>query len=683
MAFGSVTVGGTAAPPVPPPEAPPNGAQELVTAGFSSAQAYASNAYNNALNFLQQLSAAAESLAALPVISTTLTPVASAVQAFTTPTAPARPAGMELTIPTAPAEPTLANVTPLALSDAPTFDATPPAIDLNIARPAPLTRTAPVIPALNAVVIPTSDDPTLPDVPTLLGIAVPVAPLLDLPVFAAVAPDSPLAPAYIFSFADTAYTSTLLTGLREHLLAWIEGPATGLDPAVEAALWERGRQREEIASRRKIGEVVRTFARSGFTRPPGAMAIEMGLALQDSQNTLVTASREVMIKQADLEQSNRKFAFEQAWKIEEQLVQASSQMAQRALDAAKFAQQVGIDIFREVVQRYSADIRKYGTDAEVFKNLLQAELSKLEIFKSELEAQRLIGTINEQQVAIYRERVSAAKILVEMFQARISASNAQAVVNKTIIEGFAAETNAYGEEHRAKAAEYQAYATEVNAEVSKLGVFTAQATAYDSQTRGFEATVKALTAAKTSEVEIGQRIPMELFKNRTEVFRTIASAEASRVEAVAKVYTADAQVFGEQVKGEAARVTGEVEVYKADTQLAVAEGDLRVKIATANVQTLVQQTNLMIEAIKGGAQVTAQLAAAALASVNLSAQVGDHTGYNVSNSAANSTSNVNSSSFNTSYSSSQSESTVDSVSTSTTDNVNNTTMNSTVYQYSN
>ena len=39
---------------------------------------------------------------------------------------------------------------------------------------------------------------------------------------------------------------------------------------------------------------------------------------------------------------------------------------------------------------------------------------------------------------------------------------------------------------------------------------------------------------------------------------------------------------------------------------------------------LIQQANILIEAIKGGAQVAAQMAAAALASVNLSAQVGDH-----------------------------------------------------------
>ena len=667
-----------------PPEAPPNGAQQLVEQGFETAQDYASSSYNNAIEFLNQLSAAAATIAALPAVNTTLAPLASAIAEFTMPTRPLRPDGLDVVIPEQPGEPTTATVTPLAIGNAPEFTDQPPAVDLNIAKPPALTTTAPTAPTLNTVTIPTAADVVLPEVPTLTAINIPTAPLLDLPVFVAVAPDAPDAPAYIFSFAETRYTSTLLTALRSQYETWITGnPATGLDPSVEMALWERGRQRETIATNRKIGEVTKTFARSGFTKPPGAMGIELSAAIQEQQNTLVGLSREIMIKQADLEQANRKFAFEQAWKIEEKLIEYENLIAQRVFEAAKYAQQIGIDIYRETVNAYSADIRKFATEAEVFKVELQGELAKLEVYKAELEGQRLLGTINEQHVNIYTARVNAAKILVEMFVAEVQAAQAEAMVNKTIIEAFAAEVGAFAETVRAKAAEYDAYATQVKAEVSKIDILTAQATAFNSRVTGFKATVDALVAAKQSEVEVGVKLPIDVFKTRSEVFRTLVQAESSRAEAVSKVYAADAQVFGEEVRGEAARVSSDTEVYKAGTQVTIAEGNLRIEAAKANIQTLVQQITLLVESIKAGAQVAAQLAAASLSAVNLSAQVGDHTGYNVSNSVSNASSDSFVRSYSNSQSTSESTSEVTSTSESTATNTNNTTMTSTVYQYTN
>lgn len=657
----------------PPPQS--TGASELVTDGFDSAQKYANAAFSAATSFLNQLNQAAANLQSIPSVDVDLTPIDFTVSPYVAPVPPTTPGDLELNLPAVPADPTLTPVALLDVGAAPQFTSVPPDIDFSFPAPTPLTTSAPLPPTLPDVIVPGAPTITLPSVPSLLGIDVPVAPLLNLPTFTAVLPDSPLAPDFIFAFSEPEYTSQLLTDLRAQLDIWVNGASTGLDPLVEQAIWERGRARENTALSRKIMESVRSFAQRGFTKPPGALALEISSAMQDSQNTLSDQSRDVMIKQADLEQSNRRFAFDQAWKVEEGLITYQNQIAQRSFEVARFTQQIGIDIYQAKVQAFAAMVQAYSAQVEAFKASLQAELAKLDIYKTELEGQKLIGDLNLQQVEIYKAQLQGVQTTIDVFKAQVDAANVHAQVNKTLIEGYAATVGAYAETVRAKAAEYQGYATQVQAQVSKIEVYKAQADAYNSQVQGFRATVDAGVAAKNVEIRIGQEVPLDLFKTRTEVYRTQVSAESERVGAVVKGFEAQTEVFSAEVQGETSRVNAQVNTYRAEVDATVAESNLRIEAARTNVQTLIQQTNLLIESIKGGAQVAAQLAAASLSSVNLSAQIGDHTAYNVgfSNSNSISASQVTSNSTSQSNSTSNSTSTANQTSTISSTGVNTNT----------
>ena len=655
---------GTTNPADMPPPPQSTGAAALVTQGFDTAQAYATNAFNEATAFLTRISTATLPLLNMAPVDGALTPIAQILAQFNVPTPPVAPTNLTLNLPSAPAQPTLTPVAGIDVSSAPEFTAVPPPIDLSFGPPGPLTAVPPTAPTLPTVTLPTEPTLTLPPVPSLIGITVPVAPLLNLPAFVGVLPDSPMAPAYTFSFSESAYTDQLLTDLKAQLDAWVNGAATGLAPAIEQAIWDRDRSREIVASQRKIGESIRSFAMRGFTKPPGALNLDIQQALQDSQGVVSSASRDVMIKQADLEQSNRRFAFETAWKVEEGLITYQNQISQRAFETAKFAQQVGIDIFHELVGRYTAQVQAYAATVEAYKAEIQAQLSLLDIYKAEIEAQRLIGEINMEQVEIYKAQVSAAQAIVEMFRTEVEAANTEALLNKTQIDAFAAQVGAYAEQVRAKAAEYDMYATHVKAEVSKIDVFTAQAQAYDAQVNGFKATVEALVSAKNIEMDVSQRLPIDVFKALTDVYRVQVGAEVDRVDAVNKTYATAGEVFAQ-----------EMNAIKAEADVAVAATNMRIEAAKANVQLITEQVTLLVEAIKGGAQVAAQIAAAALSAVNLSGQIGDHVsygvGYNVSDSSQIS------SSTNSNTSTQTSTSFVTEQINTTANNTNNNTSNQT------
>lgn len=670
---------------LPPPAPPSSGAHDIVTQGFANAQNYATAAFNEANNFLDNLTATVNQLATLPTIDATLTPPTITVTEFVPPVQVPDPTGLDFNSPPAPVEPVFATVEPLEYGNAPTFDVAPPAIDLSFAAPDPIGPLTAVEPELLPIVVPSAPDVTLPDVPTLYGIDLPSAPLLNLPTFTTVMPDSPLAPDYVFAFREQGYSSVNLTVLEEVLNEWLTGTSTGLAPVVEQAIWDRGRSREYFLLKRKQSDSFRQFAARGFSQPPGALSTALQDALQDSNFTLSGQSREVAINQANLEQSNRHFAIEQCVQVEKMLIDYANNMAQRAYDAAKYAQQVAIDIYHEETIAYVADIQAFSAMVEVYKAELQSELSKLEIFKSQLDAQRLVGELNVQTVQIYTAEVTAARAVVDIFRAQVEAAGVTATVNKSTIDAYAAVVGAYAEQVRAKAAEYQGYATRVQAETSKADIFKAQADAYESVVGGYSALINAQGKAKDIEIQINQTVPLQLFQARAQVFDTEVRAESSRVSSVADAYRSRVSAYTAENQGEAARVQADTGIYDSQTRLATSEGQLRVQAAQENIQALIQKFSALIEAVKGGAQVSAQLAAAALSSVNLSGQIGDSTSYGVSYGNSNSTSQGISTSSSTSNVASNSTSSIQSDSTteSTSDsNINSQAVN-TNYNISN
>lgn len=610
-------------------------ATSIVAAGWNTAQAYAKTAFDEAGNFLSDIAAVSHGVLSIPDVNVDLGPVEAAIHAYVSPVLPAEPTGMAISLPAIPNDPTLLPVTPFDVGQAPLFTAV--ALPLNMpTAPSALTTSVPLMPTLTDVLTPASPTIILPDVPTLLGINIPAAPVLNMPNFSATLALAPTNPANTFAFTESTYTSGLLTDLRTRLQEWVDGAHTGLEPVVEQAIWNQGRAREAVAGARKVQEAFRTFAQRGFSKPPGALAVAIQEALQASQDNDVSLSRDIMIKQADLEQTNRRFAFEQAFKVEGELITYQNNISQRAFEAARYAQQVAIDIFVAEVQRYAADVQAYNVQAQVFKTLIDAELSKLDVYKAMLEGQRLIGELNVQNTEIYKARITAAMALVDIFKAQIEAANLTLQGNKIRIDGFSAQVGAYDSTVRAKASEYQGYATMVQAEVAKIDLFKGQSDAYRSQVEGFRAVVEAVVAEKNIEIEVNQKLPLDIFKARTEVFRTGVEAESTRVGALVKVYDARAQVFSSEVQGEAARINAEVGAFKAESDVLVAAGGLRIEAAKANIQKLMQQVTLLVEAVKAGAQVSAQLASSALSAVNLSGQIGDHFSHQTSNSVSNS-----------------------------------------------
>lgn len=607
----------------PPPAPLDNGAKELVTSGFATANTYASEAFDRAASFLDEIVNIAEELDDLPPIDVEMQPIFSIITPYEP---PVKPDSTELdpNFAVAPIEPTIEDVAPIDTGTAPILSAVPPAIDLDIPLPSDLSAVPPTAPDLTAVTIP--DDPVvnLPDVPTLLGISIPSAPTVTLPDFTAVMPieptDSSITP---FSFTEPAYGDALLDAVKARLYAFVNGESTGLEPDVENAIWDRARDREYQTARTGIDEISVGFAARGFTMPQGAMLTALSNAYQNLRNKVSGLSRDIMIKQAELEQENRKAAFVNAINLEGQLLTYSNNIANRAFEVAKFASEVGVSILNARVALFNASVQAYVANVTAYKARIEAELAKLEIFKAELEGQKLIGELNLQNVQIYKERVNAALAEIEIFKAKLSAVELVTKVDTNRIEAFKGMVSAYGEQVRAKASEYDMYATRVKAEASKVDIYRSQVDAYTSEVTAFATLIKSKIEQQAAEIKYKQEAPIELFKAKIAAYGEQIKAEASRLESLASIYESEIKSYSAEIDGEAKRVGAETDAYKAEVEYKTKEATLRMEEARMNLATLQQSIQLLLEAIKGGSSVAAQLAASAMSAVNLSASVSD------------------------------------------------------------
>lgn len=602
-------------PAVDEPQLNPQ-AFDLVAGAMDDAKTFAAVAETRALDTIALLGQFQVDLPpiAVPDVPVTDLPIPS-VDA-----PPAQPTDLSASFPTAPMDPTLGALTPFSLDTPPDFTASMPVLaELNF--PNPLTATVPSAPSLDLVSVPVAPDFVLPVVPDLLALNLPAAPTLDLPSFNAALSDMPTAPDVSFAYAESAYQTALLGAMNSRLLDFVNGASTGLTPEVEQAIWNRGRDREAAQLQRAIDEAQRMFAARGFELPGGTLATMIQQAVQDSIGRDVSLSRDVMIKQAELEQSNFHFAFQTAMQLESRLIEHFDQVQTRALDAAKYAVQAVLEIFRARVMLYQADVQAFQARAAVYETQLKAALAQLDVYRAELDGQKLIGELNVQQVEIYKGMLQGVLATADIYKTQVSAANLRIEANNSLLAGFREQVNAYVAQVQAKNSEYEGYATQVKAEVAQVQMFGEEVNAYKSRIEAYGALVNARLGAATLEFKQLQEFPLEAYKARIGAFGAQVAAEAERLKALTTVYDTEVKAYSATEDAKARLSMAGAEVVKATAGAAAERAKVAVAVAEANGRLAVASHETAQASLRAAGQLAGQLAAAAMAARNVHASI--------------------------------------------------------------
>jgi len=582
---------------------------------FGTMNSYASNAMSHASSASSSLSNFSTSISTSNVAFNN-TPI------HTTMAIPTKPLVPSVSIGTRILPSPIGMVVPsLTLESAPTFSTPDPTINFP-SVPSPLNLMAPVKDfAIDlSTNFPSAPITSLPDVPTLLSLNLPSAPSLFIPIFDIAFPTSTLTvPSINFSFFEDPYSDALLTSVKNELLLRLQG-GTGLNPIVEAAIWNRGKDREQRSSLQAERSVLVDRASSGFSRPPGALMAALEQSIQDTQSKVIDLSREIMIKQAELEQENIKTTIQQTISLEDILIREHNNVVNRSFEVAKYMQEISMDVFKLEVSLYNTKVEAYKSFTVAYTAKVQAELAKIEIYKGQLEGQKLVSDINEQAIKIYIAQIEAVKTNVSVYTAMVNAVSEKLKAEAVKVEVFKSEIEAYSEQVKTKAIEYTSYSEQVKAEGLKVDVFDSQVKAFTSRIQSYAASTEAKTKVLNAEVGIEE---LKIKKYSTDVDAFIKQVQADQI-----IYSSAVDLY----KGQAEMYLAEVGLDKSIAELAIKDSesiimqnkyaaDVSIQNAQINVEAHKSAYMAQIEATKASGTIAAQLAASALSGINCNASV--------------------------------------------------------------
>lgn len=583
---------------------------DQVDAVFTQAQTYAASATTSLTTFTNALNAAAQGMTA-PTISF----------AWSMPVAPELPA-----MPSVPTLPTIefnepANVpgefnevlpgiaVDTYIPPIPTLDM-PEAPEISFGM-------VPVVPAVGAVPMPEAPEIDMPETPTFLSVT-PVAfggvnlheewltKFEDIPELEILAPTP-------YSYArGPEYASTLLANLKAVLNERMAG-GTGLPAAVEQAIFDRGRTRELQASLANEAEVMRAGEALGFPLPPGVLAAQLREAQQRYYDKTADLSREIMIKQAELEQTNMRETIAAGMQLEGQLIDYSFKLESLTFEAAKAAAENALAIYNGALEQYKALLQGYQMYAGAYKTLIDAELSKVEVYKAQLAGEQAKADINKTLVDQYKAGVEAGMARVEIYRAQVGAA-------KTLVELEQAKIGAVGEQIRA-------FVAQVNAETSKVEVYKAQvqgeatkADAFKSQAEAYAA--RAQVQAEFARAQIGRYSAISQAKSAEwDGYRARLGAETARIEALSRQSEAIFTGYKAHASAIEYQAAANIKQWEAVVTNYQKGRDVLLQTQKINSDNLIATRAASLDAAKAGAQVYAQLAASSYGMMNASAGI--------------------------------------------------------------
>ncbi len=610
---------------------------DLVNTRFGHAEEYAEDALADSSSYLGQLSSALVSFSPtfidlgyeIPVIPTNdYLPDEPSIPVLTPRTIQRIevPSLSEVTVPTVTVPNLITTPPVITFPDAPS--------DLDVADPGEM-------PTISTDFdIPPRPTYTLPTLPTLDDLALPAAPSISVPVFDATAPTINLdAPTSTFAYNEEVYQAALMTAIEDKLIAMLADGGTGLGSDVEDAIWERARNRVESERERRHDETLEYFSSRGWTVPPGVLAARLKEVDTESSRQLLDINRDIAVEQARLAHEQLKAIIATVVQYEGISRQHADQVANRAFESAKYTQQVAFEVFNSLVAAYNLELDVYKTTAAVFESRIRSTLIELEKYKAELEGAQLASDLQERYLKIYNLQLQGIQIMADMYKTEMQSAEVRAGVERIKLETYREKVNAYSARVSAKTAEYNAYQARIAGELGKAQVFESQVRANISTMEGAKIQADINIAQANATIQRNNSL-IQRYSAEIEAYKAETQAAISELQASIGAYGLQLQGYDSSVRLAATKIDAEVKTYDTQMSHETNRVQLMLKEAEINLQAALESHKIHVEALKAGANVSAQLAASAMSSVSAAAQLSYDGGHRYSDSDSNVTQHI-------------------------------------------
>lgn len=496
----------------------------------------------------------------------------------------------------------------------------------DYAPPAPpmaATPTAPVgvTPVLDDIDVPNRPVYTLPVVPTLLELDLPDAPIINIPAFDAVRPtfqydmpeDGQL------DYTETSYSSELLDEMRTQIRSMMQGNY-GLPLAIEQALFDRGRAREDRLSRKQVMEVAEDLAARNLIEPNGILAARLREVRADNREKTAALNRDLTIERAKEALAGVQFAVAQGMALEQVLIQQNEARNERALKVAMYVRDFSINRLNAQIGIANLQSQMYATDAQVWRQRIEGELSKLEAFKALIDAQRMRGEINKDLIEQYRAQFDAVKSLSDIYRTDVEAAKAKGELNIQKIEAAKLVLQKYSTEVDGWSKLWDGYKSQVEAAQGRVRFAEALAGMFATRMQAFK--IKGDVYAQEAQMKLATNGQiLDLFRTQLANAAQDLQGQMAQLDAAVRKFAGRAQMY----QADSAMAQAESAALDRTASLKIEQErnrtDVALRQADMSVQQMLKIGEIMVEQLKARAQALAQLLASSQAGVNLSASI--------------------------------------------------------------
>ncbi|WP_018609481.1 hypothetical protein [Uliginosibacterium gangwonense] len=485
-----------------------------------------------------------------------------------------------------------------------------PALSLPAAPDASLPDSPGNAPELNSAVLPTAPTITLPAVPTIQALALPEAPVIDIPVFdVAAQADDLLEPTSKFEFSEQMYSSVLLDATKTKLLNDLLNGGYGIDAGDEEALWARARERELQNAEIQIQEVARQAAARGMMLPPGALNGAVTRIQSEALEKTSSLSRDVALKRADLYVENRRFTIEQARELEAMMIQYYGYAAERALNAAKYLAEFGVQIFNAKLQRFQARVEAFRGAAQVYETQLRGALAHLDVYKAKVEGARLTVETQQLYVSLYNSQLEGVRSLVGLYTAQMEAAKIYTDVERSKLELFRTRVEAYQAQVGAKSAEFGMYESRIRGEMAKVSLYQSSVSAYANKVQAYQTGVAAKETIVRAQVAAAQ-LPLEQYRAKIQMYGADVARYQTDVNAALGVYDSRIKKYTTRVDAQAKFVRERISAAQANASLSAQVAQIESSHLIATAQAINAHAQIVAGAAAAGMREMGQVAGA-------------------------------------------------------------------------
>lgn len=459
--------------------------------------------------------------------------------------------------------------------------------------------------------------PTAPDRPDKFTPTYPTLTPPDISQFTGIAPE--YAPSQngpepmrgeIKTYVEVGSVTARLQAHASYLMSRVTTGGTGLPAAVENQIWLRARDREMAAARSAEIDVIRQDAARGFYTPTGLAQAKLMAVRSDYALKTNSLSRDIAIKQAELELANIQKALELIGPMEQTLAQMDNAVRQRALDAIRQNNEAAIQTYDVYLKGFLANEESRKIAIEVYKGEIQAYEAQVQAYNGLISAERAKADINKTLVEQYIAELGVNRILLDMYKSEVDATVALGSLEELKLKRFGMQVQAFE-------ANTRAYVAEIQGKVAEAQVYSEEIRGYQAQLQGYAAEVDARTKeyaalAESYKLKQGNNAMLtDMYKVRIEAAGTKAKAETD----YAAVYNQAQSTYAGAI---ASFNTLQAGVWEAATQNQIATQKIAAEISKMNLDSVQASKSMAIEASKVGAQTYAQIVGSALSQMHYS-----------------------------------------------------------------